>query len=66
MNENISAPENNSDAAMLGEVILLSRKVENKLHTICGETEVAGIQKSYARGVDSGIKALNKSRDVKF
>ena len=43
MNENITAPGNNSDAAMLGEVILLSRKVENKLHNICGETEVAGI-----------------------
>lgn len=44
MSENRNMPENNcSDAAMLGEVILLSRKIEARLRSICGDTEVAGI-----------------------
>ena len=40
MGDNISDAQR---AAMIGEVIILSRKVEGKLHELCGSTEVAGI-----------------------
>ena len=40
MTDNISEEQR---AAMLGEVILSARRVESRLHELCGDTEVAGI-----------------------
>ena len=40
MVENISDEQR---AAMIGEVIISARRVESKLHELCGDTEVAGI-----------------------
>ena len=40
MAENISDEQR---AAMIGEVIISARRIESKLHELCGNTEVAGI-----------------------